>query len=193
MKPNRDNLPALLALISSDAAQEALAKRMDMIHQTHKAIRLGIRMSFDFPVWTWGASVIAVGTGNEARGQTKRMEFFGSPTAEHLLDGIAAWAGDGRMNEWLKQSEPYPIQQASDLYFAAGALAHDSDNSQFDKPRPKAVQEWLDKMKSTPVPREIVSRIYKAHLDASWKWANQLISEYKPTPSPPPPRNRTTP
>lgn len=71
-----------------------------------------------------------------------------------------------------------PIQQASALYYAAGALVHDSDNSQFDPPKPKAVQAWLNKHKVTPVPREVVSRIYRAHLDASWTWANQLVPGY---------------
>lgn len=176
---NRDNLPALLALISSDSEHRAIQQRITDIMQTHKTVRLGIRMSFDFPVWTWGASVTAA---KHFSFPSKRMEFFGSPTAEHLVTGIAAWAGDGRMTKWLDEPEPTGIQQAYDLYFAAARLAHDSDNSQFEKPRPKAVQDWLTKMKMRPVSISTVSLIYKAHLDASQKWANQLISTYVPKP-----------
>ncbi len=85
-------------VITAITDRVALHERLEALQGAHRIV---IRCSLDFPVFTWGATLL-VTSGT----QLEHMEFYGFPTLEYLVAKIEAWVGD-EMARWIKDCEEF--------------------------------------------------------------------------------------
>jgi hypothetical protein len=148
--------------------------------------------AYDFVPGTYGARVTVW-----QNGRTYRTDFYGAPTAERLLGHLERWCAQD-LGPWLLKEKEHDsdriargckagvatadavAQAAAPLYVAAGAVSGHCDNSIGDNPVPKSVARWLQQRGYAPLPRQIISDLYAAHLDGSRTWAHLIRSDWVP-------------
>lgn len=93
------HVAVMSSLIVAMAARKELNARVNALEERHRDVRLGIRVSFDLQPANWGASMFVLPT-------RRRMEWFGAPTAQHIVTKIEEFCASDAFTDWLKEDTP---------------------------------------------------------------------------------------
>lgn len=91
-----DHTAVMSSLTAAIAERTALSARVKALEERHRAVRLGIRVSFDLQPANWGASMFAMPT-------RRRIEWFGAPNAQHVVTNIEEFCASDAFTDWLKE------------------------------------------------------------------------------------------